>query len=136
MLHSTHYPYHLVGGHHFQSLYFTIFSFSSRWYKFDSNRKPKKHKKTMSHVEEEDGEPLSPMARVFHSPGNNCCIVTMIGCKTKINADVILLALNHNVSKHPRFSSKLVTKYLMYYTHTQNDSLDLTFYRFDLHFYI
>ncbi|VVB09306.1 unnamed protein product [Arabis nemorensis] len=61
----------------------------------------------MSHVEEEDGEPLSPMARVFQSPGNNCCIVTMIGCKTKINADVILRALNHNVSKHPRFSSKL-----------------------------
>ncbi|CAH8277592.1 unnamed protein product [Arabidopsis lyrata] len=58
-------------------------------------------------VEDENEEPLSPMARVFQSPGNNCCIITMIGCKTKINADVILRALKLNVSKHPRFSSKL-----------------------------
>ncbi|XP_019086428.1 PREDICTED: O-acyltransferase WSD1-like [Camelina sativa] len=60
-------------------------------------------------VEEEDGEPLSPMARVFQSPGNDCCILTMIGCKTKINADVLQHALKLNVSKHPRFSSRLST---------------------------
>ncbi|KAG7543937.1 O-acyltransferase WSD1 C-terminal [Arabidopsis thaliana x Arabidopsis arenosa] len=58
-------------------------------------------------VEDENEEPLSPMARLFQSPGNDCCIITMIGCKTKINADVILRALKLNVSKHPRFSSKL-----------------------------
>ncbi|XP_010496519.2 PREDICTED: O-acyltransferase WSD1-like [Camelina sativa] len=57
--------------------------------------------------EDEDGEPLSPMARVFQSPGNDCCILTMIGCKTKINADVIQHALKLNVSKHPRFSRRL-----------------------------
>ncbi|XP_010450747.2 PREDICTED: O-acyltransferase WSD1-like [Camelina sativa] len=57
--------------------------------------------------EDEDGEPLSPMARVFQSPGNDCCILTMIGCKTKINADIIQHALKLNVSKHPRFSSRL-----------------------------
>ncbi|WZY89252.1 hypothetical protein YC2023_045987 [Brassica napus] len=56
---------------------------------------------------EEDGEPLSPMARVFQLPGNDCCIITVIGCKTKINADVIRSGLNQNVFKHPRFSSKL-----------------------------
>ncbi|CAN8273076.1 unnamed protein product [Cochlearia groenlandica] len=57
--------------------------------------------------EEEETEPLSPMARVFQLPGNDCCVITMIGFKTKINADVILCALEHNVHKHPRFSSKL-----------------------------
>ncbi|KAF2569172.1 hypothetical protein F2Q68_00027147 [Brassica cretica] len=65
-----------------------------------------KRKETMS-TGEEDGEPLSPMARVFQSPGNDCCVITMIGCKTKINADVIRSGLKENVSKHPRFSSKL-----------------------------
>ncbi|WZZ53822.1 hypothetical protein YC2023_053929 [Brassica napus] len=65
-----------------------------------------KKKETMS-TGEEDGEPLSPMARVFQSPGNDCCVITMIGCKTKINADVIRSGLKENVSKHPRFSSKL-----------------------------
>lgn len=64
-------------------------------------------------VEDEDGEPLSPIARVFQSPGNDCCIITMIGCKTKINADVILRALKLNVSKHPRFSSKLVRPHII-----------------------
>ncbi|KAL0773813.1 hypothetical protein Bca101_038964 [Brassica carinata] len=47
------------------------------------------------------------MARVFQSPGNDCCVITMIGCKTKINADVIRSGLKENISKHPRFSSKL-----------------------------
>ncbi|KAL0670071.1 hypothetical protein Bca4012_032775 [Brassica carinata] len=65
-----------------------------------------KKKETMS-TGEENGEPLSPMARVFQSPGNDCCVITMIGCKTKINADVIRSGLKENVSKHPRFSSKL-----------------------------
>uniref|UniRef100_A0A0D3C0U2 diacylglycerol O-acyltransferase n=1 Tax=Brassica oleracea var. oleracea TaxID=109376 RepID=A0A0D3C0U2_BRAOL len=65
-----------------------------------------KRKETMS-TGEEDGEPLSPMARVFQSPGNDCCVITMIGCKTKINADVIRSGLKENISKHPRFSSKL-----------------------------
>ncbi|KAF8082104.1 hypothetical protein N665_0847s0004 [Sinapis alba] len=58
-------------------------------------------------TEKEDGEPLSPMARVFQLPSNDCCVITIIGCKTKINADVIRSGLNQNVFKHPRFSSKL-----------------------------
>ncbi|CAA7055343.1 unnamed protein product [Microthlaspi erraticum] len=61
----------------------------------------------MSSVDDEDGEPLSPMARVLQLPGNDCCVITMIGCKNKIDADVILSGLNKNVSKHPRFSTKL-----------------------------
>ncbi|CAH2079967.1 unnamed protein product [Thlaspi arvense] len=58
-------------------------------------------------VGDEDGEPLSPLARVFQSPGSDCCIITMIGCKTKIHADAIKNGLKKNVSRHPRFSSKL-----------------------------
>ncbi|ESQ43167.1 hypothetical protein EUTSA_v10015406mg [Eutrema salsugineum] len=57
--------------------------------------------------EEEEEEPLSPMARVFQSPGIDNCIVITIGFKAKINVEVILDDLKHNVSKHPRFSSKL-----------------------------
>ncbi|KAG7555042.1 O-acyltransferase WSD1 C-terminal [Arabidopsis suecica] len=52
-------------------------------------------------------EPLSPMARVFQSPGIDLCAVTIMGFKTKINPDVVLDALKQNVSKHPRFSSIL-----------------------------
>lgn len=56
-------------------------------------------------------EPLSPMARVFQSPGIDYCAVTIVGFKTTINPDVVLDALKLNVSKHPRFSSKLVLTY-------------------------
>ncbi|CAN6974423.1 unnamed protein product [Brassica oleracea var. botrytis] len=58
-------------------------------------------------MREEEEEPLSPMARVFQSRGIDYCAVTMIGFKTKIKPGVVLDALNHNVYKHPRFSSKL-----------------------------
>ncbi|KAL1206664.1 Wax ester synthase/diacylglycerol acyltransferase 10 [Cardamine amara subsp. amara] len=58
-------------------------------------------------AKEEEEQPLSPMARVFQSQGIDSCIVTIIGFKTKINADIIVEVLKHNVSKHPRFSSKL-----------------------------
>ncbi|KAL9283310.1 putative transferase [Arabidopsis thaliana] len=57
--------------------------------------------------EEVEEEPLSPMARLFQSPGIENCIITMIGFKAKINPDIILDDLKHNVSKHPRFCSKL-----------------------------
>ncbi|XP_020879487.1 O-acyltransferase WSD1-like [Arabidopsis lyrata subsp. lyrata] len=55
-------------------------------------------------------EPLSPMARVFQSPGIDLCAVTIMGFKTKINPDVVLDALKQNVSKHPRLSSILSKK--------------------------
>ncbi|CAH2072903.1 unnamed protein product [Thlaspi arvense] len=61
----------------------------------------------MTLTTEEEKEPLSPMARVFQSRGIDYCAVTMIGFKTKIKSDVVLDALRHNVSKHPRFSTKL-----------------------------
>ncbi|XP_019097645.1 PREDICTED: O-acyltransferase WSD1-like [Camelina sativa] len=56
---------------------------------------------------EEEDEPLSPLARVFQSPAIDLCNIVVVGLKTKINPDVVLDALKHNVYKHPRFSSKL-----------------------------
>ncbi|XP_071715218.1 wax ester synthase/diacylglycerol acyltransferase 11-like [Rutidosis leptorrhynchoides] len=50
-------------------------------------------------------EPLSPMARLFHEPGSNVYIITMMGCKTKINPDVVKQNLVHSLLRHPRFSS-------------------------------
>ncbi|WZY74775.1 hypothetical protein YC2023_021159 [Brassica napus] len=57
--------------------------------------------------EEVEEQPLSPMARVFQSPEVDYCAVTIMGFKTKFCPDVLLDALKHNVSKHPRFSTKL-----------------------------
>lgn len=62
-------------------------------------------------MQNEEEEPLSPMARVFQSPGIDLCAIINIGFKTKINPDVVLDALKQNVYKHPRFSSKLVPSY-------------------------
>ncbi|KAL5778651.1 hypothetical protein ACOSQ2_009388 [Xanthoceras sorbifolium] len=53
----------------------------------------------------EGGEPLSPMARMFHEPDSNVYIIAMIGFKTQINPQVIKANLVHTLLKHPRFSS-------------------------------
>lgn len=58
---------------------------------------------------EEQEQPLSPMARLFHEPGSNIYIITMMGCKTKINPDVIKENMVHSLLGHPRFSSLQVT---------------------------
>ncbi|KAE8077680.1 hypothetical protein FH972_016220 [Carpinus fangiana] len=54
------------------------------------------------------GQPLSPAARLFHAPRINCYIIAFMGCKTKINPDVVKAGLEQTLLKHPRFSSKLV----------------------------
>ncbi|PWA88251.1 O-acyltransferase, WSD1 domain-containing protein [Artemisia annua] len=53
----------------------------------------------------EKEQPLSPMARLFHEPGSNVYIVSMMGCKTKIKPDVIKESLVNSILRHPRFSS-------------------------------
>ncbi|KAI3775384.1 hypothetical protein L1987_49957 [Smallanthus sonchifolius] len=53
----------------------------------------------------EEDQPLSPMARLFHEPGSNVYIITMMGCKTKINPDVVKQNMVHSLLWHPRFSS-------------------------------
>ncbi|GMH19696.1 hypothetical protein Nepgr_021537 [Nepenthes gracilis] len=57
---------------------------------------------------QELGEPLSPGARLFHAPLMNCCIIAIIGSKTKIDVDSIMDGLKNSLIKHPRFCSKLV----------------------------
>ncbi|KAD2139049.1 hypothetical protein E3N88_41773 [Mikania micrantha] len=53
----------------------------------------------------EQDQPLSPMARLFHEPGSNVYIITIMGCKTKIKPDVFKQNLCHSLLRHPRFSS-------------------------------
>ncbi|GMH08898.1 hypothetical protein Nepgr_010738 [Nepenthes gracilis] len=59
-------------------------------------------------AEEELEEPLSPGARLFHAPKTNCCIIAIMGSKTKIDVDAVKDGLMNTLIKHPRFSSKLV----------------------------
>ncbi|KAJ0885441.1 putative transferase [Helianthus annuus] len=53
----------------------------------------------------EEHQPLSPMARLFHEPGSNVYVITIMGCKTKINIDVVKHNTVHSLNWHPRFSS-------------------------------
>ncbi|KAM3681970.1 hypothetical protein ACB098_12G037100 [Castanea mollissima] len=62
----------------------------------------------VSMEEEEEEQPLSPAARLFHSPSFNCYIIAILGCNTKFKPDVIKSGLEQTLLKHPRFSSKLV----------------------------
>lgn len=55
-------------------------------------------------------EPLSPTARLFTAPKFNCYIIAIMGCKTKVDTDIIKEGLEHTLIKHPRFSSKLVVE--------------------------
>ncbi|OVA00981.1 O-acyltransferase [Macleaya cordata] len=54
---------------------------------------------------EEEEEPLSPSARLFHEPHFNCYIIAIMGSKTKINSDVVKAGLVNTLLKHPRFCS-------------------------------
>ncbi|XP_034708663.1 O-acyltransferase WSD1-like [Vitis riparia] len=55
--------------------------------------------------DQEDHQPLSPMARLFHEPDCNLYVIAMIGSKTRIDPDVVKANLVHSLLKHPRFSS-------------------------------
>lgn len=59
-------------------------------------------------------EPVSPAGRLFNEPNFNVHILSIMGCKTKINLDSAKQKLPHTLLKHPRFSSLLVSLY----THT------------------
>lgn len=54
---------------------------------------------------QEEGELLSPMARLFHEPGSNVYIISILGSKTTILPHVVKANLVHTLLKHPRFSS-------------------------------
>ncbi|KAH7519481.1 hypothetical protein FEM48_Zijuj08G0040900 [Ziziphus jujuba var. spinosa] len=53
-------------------------------------------------------EPLSPSASLFHEPNFNVHIIAIMGCVTRINPDVIKPRLVDTLLNHPRFSSFLV----------------------------
>ncbi|KAG2326850.1 hypothetical protein Bca52824_009578 [Brassica carinata] len=65
--------------------------------------------KTRQHVpDEEEEQPLSPAARLFHTSEFNLNIISVIGSKSKINLDMIIRGSKESCIKHPRFSSRLV----------------------------
>ncbi|XP_010441804.1 PREDICTED: O-acyltransferase WSD1-like [Camelina sativa] len=65
------------------------------------------HMEEEGRMKNEEEEPVSPMARLFQSPDTGICNIINIGFNSKMNPDVVLHALRHNVHKHPRFCSKL-----------------------------
>eukprot|EP00258_Populus_trichocarpa_P032374 XP_024448393.1 O-acyltransferase WSD1-like isoform X1 [Populus trichocarpa] len=56
-------------------------------------------------ITDEEQQPLSPMARMFHEPDSNVYIIIIIGFQTKINPEVMRANLGNTLLKHPRFSS-------------------------------
>ncbi|XP_034709435.1 O-acyltransferase WSD1-like isoform X4 [Vitis riparia] len=55
--------------------------------------------------EEEEGEALSPVGRIFHETCFNVYVIAIAGFKIRINVDVVKANLEHSLLKHPRFSS-------------------------------
>ncbi|MBA0632838.1 hypothetical protein Godav_001513 [Gossypium davidsonii] len=53
---------------------------------------------------DEEEEPLSPMARMFHQPKSNIYIVVIVGYKRFIDPDAYKTNLTQTFLKHPRFS--------------------------------
>lgn len=60
---------------------------------------------TNKNMVEEEEEPLSPSARLFHEPNFNVHVTTILGIKTPVSPQVIKEKLMHTLVKHPRFSS-------------------------------
>ncbi|KAK3041242.1 hypothetical protein RJ639_001525, partial [Escallonia herrerae] len=46
-------------------------------------------------------EPLSPTARLFHTPRLNCCVIATLGFNTAMNVEALKLGLEKSLSKHP-----------------------------------
>lgn len=55
-----------------------------------------------------DEVPLSTGSLIFHEPGINCCIIAIMGYKSKLDPAVIKEGLKQTLIKHPCFSSKLM----------------------------
>ncbi|XP_028068688.1 O-acyltransferase WSD1-like [Camellia sinensis] len=56
-------------------------------------------------INNDDGQPLSPLAHVFHEPGSNLYVIGIFGSKTKINPEEAKPKLINGLLQHPRFSS-------------------------------
>lgn len=68
--------------------------------------------------DDEDGQPLSPMAQFFNEPGSNVYIVATMGFRTTLQPDTVKPVLMQIFVKHPRFSSLQVLAYLDIYVPT------------------
>ncbi|KAK8591824.1 hypothetical protein V6N13_031850 [Hibiscus sabdariffa] len=60
---------------------------------------------------EEEEEPLSPMARMFHEPQSNIYVILIVGFKSPIDPHNFKANLVETFVKHPRFSSVQVSKF-------------------------
>ncbi|KAL3517297.1 hypothetical protein ACH5RR_024199 [Cinchona calisaya] len=82
-----------------------------RWRRLGGGLSPIQTKKKCevekTNVEEEE-EPLSPSARLFHEPNFNVHILGIMGGKARMSPQIIKEKLVHTLLKHPRFSSLLV----------------------------
>lgn len=72
------------------------------------NGPTKENKNDMAVPEQEEEEPLSPSARLFHEPNFNVHVTAIMGSKVPISPQVIKQNLVHTLLKHPRFSSSQV----------------------------
>ena len=63
---------------------------------------------------EEDGEPLSPVSRMFHQPHFNLYIVAIMGSGKTINVEAVKAGLESTLVLHPRFSSIMARLIILY----------------------
>ncbi|XP_058100426.1 wax ester synthase/diacylglycerol acyltransferase 11-like [Magnolia sinica] len=56
-------------------------------------------------ITEDEQQPLSPTARLFHEPHLNCYIIAIMGSGKRIDVDVVKAGLEVTLVRHPRFSS-------------------------------
>ncbi|XP_028554475.1 O-acyltransferase WSD1 [Dendrobium catenatum] len=60
-------------------------------------------------AKEDEGQQLSPAARIFRQPQFNCHIIAILGMGKFIRADELKAGLEATLVRHPRFSSVQVT---------------------------
>lgn len=77
-------------------------------------------------ITDEEQQPLSPMARMFHEPDSNVYIIIIIGFQTKINPEVMRANVGNTLLKHPRFSSLQASSVFFFLIHK---SISLKYYK-------
>ncbi|KDP45597.1 hypothetical protein JCGZ_17204 [Jatropha curcas] len=67
--------------------------------------KPIRVRKEEEEEKKEEGEPLSPVARIFHESHSNAYITVFMGFKTPVNLTIFKANITKTLLKHPRLSS-------------------------------
>lgn len=60
----------------------------------------------------QEGEPLSPMARLFHKPDSNVYILAILATKSLIDPQHVKANMGDLVRAHPRFSCLQVRSHI------------------------